>query len=390
MLTGGQPAVVLNTYHTGLGLARCLAPFGVRVIGLTPHVGFPGNRSRWLEFRRSADSLGEPERLRDELMALADELGERPVLFPTRDHDITFINRFRTELDRAYLVPFSSPEVVDCVMNKDRLLSAAESIGIAVPKGVSLTDPSEMDRARALRYPCVCKPVYARQWRKPGVWEAVGRQKAIMVRSFNEFADLYHRISALEPQVTVQEWIPGSEEDLLIFGSYCTASGTVAAHFTARKRLQYPALMGTGILVEALPVPQIEAPSRALLAEVGYHGISEIEYKRDIRDGRLHLIEINPRHWDQHQLGAAVGVNLSVVAYCDTVGRSVPPMQQSERSALWIAEREFASHAARALLGRTPLSDLCKIRSGRRVWSVFDADDLRPFLAMLHLIPGAK
>jgi predicted ATP-grasp superfamily ATP-dependent carboligase len=91
----------------------------------------------------------------------------------------------------------------------------------------------------------------------------------------------------------------------------------VLASFTARKRLQYPPLAGTGVVVEALPIGEIVAPSKSLLAALQFHGISEIEYKRDTRDGTLNLIEINPRHWDQHGLGTAVGVNLSEAACRD-------------------------------------------------------------------------
>lgn len=389
-LAGGPPAVVLNTYHTGLGVARCLGPLGVRVVGMTKHAGFPGNRSRWLEFRPSADSLEEPQQLLKQLVEFADECGTRPVLFPTRDHDIAFINQHRTELERAYLIPFAEPEVIDRAMNKDRLVEIAQSVGIRSPRAVVLEQAAEAERVRGLRFPCICKPVYARHWRKPGIWEAVGRQKAVKVETFDEFRALYDRVGPLEPQMLVQEWVPGGEEQLQIFGSYCARGGGVRAFFTARKRLQYPALLGTGIVVEALPVDGIEAPSRALLDAIGFHGISEIEYKRDPRDGTLYLIEINPRHWDQHQIGATVGVNLSAAAYADAIGRPIPEMRQREKPAVWVAEREFAEHVARALLGRAPLSDLGKIFLRRRTWSVFDSGDLGPFLAMLGLAPRAR
>jgi predicted ATP-grasp superfamily ATP-dependent carboligase len=389
-LAGGPPAVVLNTFHTGLGVARSLGPLGVRVVGMTPFAGFPGNRSRWLEFRRSSDSLQQPQQLLQELLAFAREANGKPVLFPTRDHDITFINNHRTELEQAYVVPFASPEIVDRAMNKDRLVELAQSVGIRSPRAVVIDAPGQTERVRGLRFPCICKPVYARQWRKPGIWEAVRRQKAVKAESFEDFRALYDSISALEPQMLVQEWVPGGEEQLQIFGSYCAREGGVRAFFTARKRLQYPALVGTGIVVEALPLAGLEAPSRALLDAIGFHGISEIEYKRDPRDGTLYLIEVNPRHWDQHQIGTTVGVNLSAVAYADATGRPWASQPQRPEPAVWVAEREFAQHVARALLGRAPLSDFGKIFFRRRTWSVFDAGDLGPFLSMLRLTPKAQ
>ena len=70
----------------------------------------------------------------------------------------------------------------------------------------------------------------------------------------SRISNLLRRFSQLEPRVTVQEWIEGGEESLQIFGS-CTPDHEVKAFFTARKRLQYPPLAGTGIVVEALPLP---------------------------------------------------------------------------------------------------------------------------------------
>jgi D-aspartate ligase len=380
------PAVVLNTHHTGLGIARNLGPLGIRVIGLTAHASFPGNRSRWLEYRPSADSLLAPEALRDQLLRLSIELGTSLVLFPTRDHDIVFINRHRSELQDRFLIPFAEPAVIDAVMNKDRLFEIARTVGISVPETVAVNRPEDRVKARDLRYPCVCKPVYASQWRKPGIWEAVGRQKAVKLDSYAQFEAFYERVVGFDPVVTVQQWVPGEEEDLLIFGSYCNRSSEVVAFFTARKRIQIPPLMGTGVIVEALPIERLREPSAALLKAARFFGISEIEFKRDPRDDRIYLIELNPRHWDQHRLGAVAGVNLSQVAYVDAIDRPIPRMTQSSGSIAWVAEAEFARHAARAMLGRAPLSDLGKFAAPRRTFSVFDASDLRPFW---HLIRNA-
>ena len=55
-------------------------------------------------------------------------------------------------------------------------------------------------------------------------------------------------------------------------------------------------------------------------AALGFHGISQVEFKRDPRDGRYKLMEINPRLWQWHGLAAACGVDLPRIAYCDLLG----------------------------------------------------------------------
>ena len=62
------PVVVLNTFHSGLAIARDLGRLGVRVIGLTAHKEAYGNASRWIEYRHSPDSLTQPRELLDCLL----------------------------------------------------------------------------------------------------------------------------------------------------------------------------------------------------------------------------------------------------------------------------------------------------------------------------------
>ena len=76
-LQSDWPVVVLNTHHSGLAIARDLAPLGVRVIGLTAIASFPGNSSRLLEYRAAPDSLTEADALLNFLLKLADELRSR-------------------------------------------------------------------------------------------------------------------------------------------------------------------------------------------------------------------------------------------------------------------------------------------------------------------------
>ena len=58
----------------------------------------------------------------------------------------------------------------------------------------------------------------------------------------------------------------------------------------------------------ALPNPGNDAQDvAAALRAVGFHGISQVEFKRDPRDGVYKLMEINPRLWQWHGLAAACG-----------------------------------------------------------------------------------
>jgi len=379
------PVVVLNTFHSGLAIARDLGRLGVRVIGLTAHKEAYGNVSRWIEYRHSPDSLTQPRELLACLLELSEELNQRPILLPTRDHDINFVINSWESLQRNYILPMLPPDRMSQVLNKDVVANAARESGISVPKSVTVTRAEELASARRLQFPCICKPVYATQWRKPGIWDGVGRQKVRRVDSFEELEEFYASFSHLDPLVSVQEWVEGGETSLQIFGSYCSADHEVRAFFTARKRLQSPRLAGTGVAVEAVPIPDLEESSRRLLRRLQFQGISEIEFKRDERDGRLYLIEINPRHWDQHGLGTAVGVNLSEALYRDATGQPARAMRQSFERKTWIGDIEIFRYVVDVLRGRAPPRYLSLLFEANKVPSIFEVSDLRPFLAVLGL-----
>ena len=70
--------------------------------------------------------------------------------------------------------------------------------------------------------------------------------------------------------------------------------------------------------------------------------LKQMEVKRDPRDGRYRLMEINARHWMWHSLAAACGVNLSLAAYRDAIGQPfIAPRQKDGRK--WsVAIKDFS------------------------------------------------
>lgn len=389
------PVVILNMHYSGLGIARSLRAQGIPVHGVGAHPEFPGSSSKYCEFRVAPDSLLEPIRLRDFLLEMATEFAASPILLPTRDHDIEFLVKHRDALSSRFVIPLADTDVIDIAMNKDRLPSLAEQCGIALPESATITSPAQLETcAESFPFPAIVKPVYAKQWRRPGIWDVVERQKAIQVDSAAELITLYRRIEPHDPVVIVQQYVPGPESSLVIFGSYCRPGGKVRAYFTARKRLQIPPLRGTGVIVEGLPIEQIVEPSQRLLATLGFSGISEIEYKIHDVTGVPYLIEINPRHWDQHHLGTVCGVNLTLEQYRDLEdpGRLVDeasgePPKQIRESVCWIAEQDLFMYCLAGLVrldGR--LRALLPMLRGRRTYSVLDSTDLRPGLRQLGLM----
>ena len=353
--TPSPTVLVMNPYYTGLGIARALRGIGVPIVALSSEPDVPGARSRYFsEVLMAPNGRDEPEALCDFLVKAGAGFPRKPVVFPTRDFDVIFLERFHDALAPWYVLPQPGHSPILRMMDKLELAEVAMKLGLPTPRTASCNSAEDLEsKASAMRFPVIAKPRYAFQWRQQGLWEKVGAQKAFIVDSREELRHLYSRLAAVTEEVLLQEYIPGVDMDIVVCCVYIGRDGRPKGHFTGRKLKQSPPLVGTGCVVEAIDCPAIVPPTFALLDAFGYTGIAEVEFKLDNATGTYYLIEINPRHWDQHELGTLVGINISRLAYEDMLGlESSPamPTYPAGKRCLWIAERELAFDMGRNVL----------------------------------------
>jgi D-aspartate ligase len=373
------PVLILNMFYSGLGIARDLTGKGVRVIGLSADRKIYGNFTRCCEVRIAPNSQEEPDHLFDMLLRLSSEVGGA-VIFPTRDADVLFLDRFRDELTQYYTLAIPAHECLMQAMDKHALAVAAQRAGVPAPKTMCISSREDLHKLEsAIGFPCVLKPVFAASWRGAESWKKVGARKAIRVDDMQQLEHEYELLSSVDPEVLAQEWIPGSSDQIVVLGGYVRRGGNLTQYFTARKLVQSPDDFGTGCVVESDEIPEIVALSKRLCKSLQYEGMAEIEYKYNQATGEFWLIEINTRHWDWHRLGAASGINLSWTAYCDLTGRALDNKPIRTSQAKWIAEDALFIYLLRALVHRqVRLRDLWNKLSGCRVYGVFAWSDLHP------------
>jgi D-aspartate ligase len=124
-------------------------------------------------------------------------------------------------------------------------------------------------------------------------------------------------------EVLVQELIEGGGEAQFSFAALCE-DGEPLAHLVARRTRQYPIDFGhSSTFVEVVEDDAVEGSARRLLRELRLTGLVEVEFKRNARDGRDALLDINPRLWTWHALGREAGVDLVYLAWLYFTGREV-------------------------------------------------------------------
>lgn len=379
------PAIVMNMFYTGLGIARSLGERGFPVIGFTAQHGIYGNFTRYANTVFCPDSRNEPEALLAYLLKMGGELGPGAIIFPTRDDDLIFLDRYREELTRYYRLAVPESAVLRSCLNKWETYVWAREAGVATPKCWLIEGERDLRGALdELTYPCVLKPLSAHHWRRGGNWGIVGGRKAIGIASREDLLAEYAAVARADERALLQEMVPGGDDCLVIAACYLDRQSRWVAGFNTQKLVQAPEAFGTGCIVQSVDRPEIFERTRHLLQMRGFTGIAEVEYKWDARKGEYQLIEINPRPWDQHRLGNGCGVDLICLAYCEHAGLPAPDIARRPSGQKWIAEDAFFMEALRMLWRRDPrLRSLFRLARGKRIYAIWSARDPLPSIAYL-------
>ena len=79
--------------------------------------------------------------------------------------------------------------------------------------------------------------------------------------------------------------------------------------------------------------------SERFLKAINYHGVVEIEYKRDPRSGEYKLLDVNARPWGFHAIGRAAGIDFPYLIYADQMGSRLKPTR-AKAGIGWLANRQ--------------------------------------------------
>jgi D-aspartate ligase len=355
-----NPAVVVDVgWVNGLAAIRSLGRAGVRVLALDHRPSALGFRSRYAEPVLTPDPQDE-EAFVSFLAGI--ELDAPAPLFATHDEPLNAIARAAGSLGDRFLYPFPRWELLSRIQDKRSQLEAAEAAGVPVPR---TAHPSSAGEARSaaeeLGWPVLVKPSSTEGFKRRF------RRQAFRCETAAEVETAYRDAEPYAPMV--QEVVPGGDGELYSLGSYLAQGGEPLGVFCGRKLRQTPPGVGTCRVGEAVWVEEVVEQGLTLLRALDFHGLSQVEFKRDPRDGSFRLMEVNPRLWQWHGLASACGVDLPVIAYRDLTGERLEPVSANGSRMRW---------AITLLAGERPAP-----QRPPYVDAVFARDDLRPALVQV-------
>jgi D-aspartate ligase len=303
------PAAVVDVgWVNGLAAIRSLGRTGVHVLAVDHRNSALGFRSRYADRRVSPDVRADEAAFVDFFR----QLGE-VVVFPTHDAELNALSRHAEKL--SLLAPFPSWSLLERVQSKRVQLETAQAAGVDIPT----LDPST--------FPVIVKPDRSVEFKQRY------KRQAFRCETPTELDEALAKTEEFGP--IVQELIPGGDDTLYTVGSYIARDGGALGIFSGRKLRQTPPGIGTCRVGEAVWVDEAVDAALRLLKAFDYFGLSQVEFRRDPRDGSFKLMEINPRLWQWHGLASACGVDLPRIAYADLVGERPPAAQMSGFGKRW-------------------------------------------------------
>jgi predicted ATP-grasp superfamily ATP-dependent carboligase len=262
------------------------------------------------------------------------------------------------------------------MLDKRSQYEIARHAGIDCAATVYPETQADVNQAAAeIDYPAFIKP------HEGHIWRRYFGNKGFVVNSSDEMRTRCAEILPTGVKFMVQSFILGPPSNTYSAAFYIDAHGNCLGAFTARKLRQFPVDAGVGTLVESVDRPDIADLGLKVCRALQYQGIAEVEFKQDDRDGKLKLIELNPRLWVQASLPPAAGIDFTVIQFLDVLEQSPAPVLTFEAGVQWL-DWWNDYRACRSLQRRGQMAVLPPIRgwTRARAFAMFAADDPGPFI----------
>jgi D-aspartate ligase len=367
----GRVVVTDAEGRAALGACRGLTSAGYCVCAVAGHRAAATHWSR-----ACAERMRLPDP-RESVRAFVDRLeellrgGRYAVLLPGSDASLLAVSEHRDRLERSTLLGLPSREAVRQSVDKLLLLEAAAEAGLSPPQSRTCTDLGAAEAAAdQLGYPVVLKPAQSFIPVNGGL-----RQEGVVVAA--DAPGLARAVPRFTPPFIVQRF----ERARFLSSTGVVAEGRLLALTTSRVLRLWPPVAGMHSFSETVPAPRgLTERVRALLSAVGWQGIFQLQML-ELADGRLSVIDLNPRVFASIALDTDAGANPAAV-WCDwLLGRDpCPVIAQPARRYRW--EEGELCHFAWQLRHRRLRAAATVLLPHRRVThSWFRVTDPGPLLA---------
>jgi D-aspartate ligase len=337
-LDTSTPVLILGGKENSLAITRNLGRHGIAV-----RVSGPANcwgmYSRFCRESFAVRHGGNSEDFWKELLLSPDDARlHGHVLFACSDDAIEFVASNRDELSRLYILDSASSELQCDLLDKRRTLQLAAKAGVNAPRHWNIKSAADVEALESVAlFPLLVKPVHSHKFSR-----ILGHKLFIVDNSFDELKEKACLALSLGLEIMIVEMIPGPDDLLSSYYTYISDDGRPLFHFTKRVLRRYPVNRGNACYHVTEWLPETAKTGADFFDAIGLRGLGNVEFKRDPRDGKLKLIEVNARFTAAHQLLVAAGAPIDLVVYCDLTRQSAPIIESyAQTLRFWYPLRDF-------------------------------------------------
>lgn len=300
------------------------------------------------------------------------------VIFPTDDLHLENLHSIYDEVCDFCYLPFNRATLLDS-SNKFFQYQTCEKIGVPYPKTIHAKKPEDLENISGLTFPLLIKP----STRKDFVFKNLYLETVEAYLKAKQ--RLAHNISK-GVEFVISEYIPGDDTNIYAYTCFRSHEGQILNEWIGKKLTQHPDNYGVFCSASNEAPPIVLEQGRSVVKALDAFGIVEPEFKYDYRDGEFKLMETNLRSMMWHRTGNISGVKLQETQFKYATGQAITRYKQV-LDTRWhfvmmlheipnlIARKGYWAHFKFNIFG-----------GDKRVWAIFEWQDIKPFLYSLLLL----
>ena len=313
------PVLILGGYFGGLYLLREFGKRGIDVYVIADEKNNIAFKSKYCKKGFTASKPWDIPGLKKILKKMSKITTKRLIVYPVTDIDALNLSKIKDEVKDDYHLMVGDREPTETLVNKSKFYHALEKNHIENPKTFFPNDlTSAKQIGKKIQYPVFIRPAITQLFQN-----AFGQGKGFIAKSYPELLKYYRLAESKKVEIMFQEILLGPPENSLQLEGYFDKNFCSKGLF-ARQRLRiWPLDFGNTTLCVSIPLSKLAPETKQLtkfIKNIGYNGVASAEYRKNPKDGKNKMLEINARVWFHSWLSAKCGVNIFLSSYLDAIG----------------------------------------------------------------------
>jgi predicted ATP-grasp superfamily ATP-dependent carboligase len=276
----------------------------------------------------------EPQSQLIRIESLGAQLG-RAFLAPTNDDNVALVARNHERLSRHFVIPLPDWGVIGEIFDRARCYAKASSAGIKVPRYWMPSSDAEMREVVAGLQPATSDYII----KTPSILSAPANEAAVRLTTAapKRHGEILSSCEELKRRTgrypMIQEVVPGAADSAIGVTMVVSRKGEVVLAYCVRRlRLAsyridagyvHPYELGSVVWCETMHDDEAVDAARELVRAFRYFGQITVEFRRDSRNGSLHLMKVEPRPVRATSLSTAIGMDIPTALYRVFLGERV-------------------------------------------------------------------